>query len=81
MGFQKQLFAEVYLQGQQTKQKQNETHYYIRLDSQESPSAEYKGGKQGSSACVVLLSARDLISLLCVTVWSTGPGSNWPRVM
>lgn len=32
-------------------------------------------------ACVVLLSARDLISLLCVTVWSTGPGSNWPRVM
>ncbi len=37
--------------------------------------------KQGFSACVVFLSARDLISLLCVTVWSTGPGSNWPRVM
>jgi len=45
------------------------------------PHMNSRGKKQGFSARAVLLSARDLISLLCVTVLSTGPGSNWPRVM
>lgn len=63
------------------KPNKNKTHLLYSLSFSGISLCCIQGGTRPFCSLLVLLSARDLISLLCVTVWSTGPGSNWPRVM